>query len=639
MGGTKAHPLTLMTPEDIEEARRRHDQAQAETSALRQGRSNVRRARRYQLQDEQRAYDREIDQEQRKFGQQQSLLGQEYGQRRVLQGDEIAGRFGLAEFGAEQDRLRAQDQYGYQRGLAQQGYGFELGLGDQRIGGQEDLANLSAELQAKRDDAQFGYEMLGKEFDVGTEIARDERQTIAQNWLGERTWERMTERDKALFSNDMTMEEIRHGWDAVQRYEERGWQLDDKKSLHENAKELLGLERQWGMKAQEAEFNLNRLGATTDRFFQSRYANSLRTQEEIRRGLRYLTDEDERALQSLESAYGKQLRSTELDPQQKADVLSQIENGILDVYEGAREVPAHKRQKSMQEEFDANTVTAEDGSRWTRDANGVFRMEKDAPDPGVEYKAQQEQRKAEQERASKEQEVQWKQFDNANTDYYKAKERQDKYIESHTVPEEIKDEKAGKSRKVSSYVLDNGSPATLAEVRAEAERMIPAVKPKSPAQLQAEQVPYYPVVPQWPAAQLPQVPFQQGPGVPQIVEPMQQPAEQPGAGPVKQQLDPSSPEPPEVQGARKLIEMSKQYLGPRQIGPSGAQIEEAQAMVDEWESQGTTPTLRRRQAEIQAFNQALPRFDTQAGAEAALEAGQIMSGDYIYINGKKKRVQ
>ena len=136
MGGTKAHPLTLMTSEDIEEARRRHEAAQAQMSDLRQGRSNVRRARRYQLQDEQRAYDREIDAEQRKFGQQSSLLGQEYGQRRILQGDEMAGRFGLAEFGAEQDRLRAQDQYGYQRGLAQQGYGFELGLGEQRIGGQ-----------------------------------------------------------------------------------------------------------------------------------------------------------------------------------------------------------------------------------------------------------------------------------------------------------------------------------------------------------------------------------------------------------------------------------------------------------------------------------------------------------------------
>jgi hypothetical protein len=102
----------------------------------------------------------------------------------------------------------------------------------------------------------------------------------------------------------------------------------------------------------------------------------------------------------------------------------------------------------------------------------------------------------------------------------------------------------------------------------------------------------------------------------------------------------NSPEPPEVQGARKIMGMSE-YHG----GWNGPQNEstpemrrEATAILKEWETSGSTPSLKRRKAEVDAFNSTLPKFTTEAEASAAVDAGQIRSGDYIFINGRKKRV-
>lgn len=133
-------------------------------------RTNARKQRRYQLEDQQRQFDLSqlaADEDmRRKLELQQADLQGRYG----LQAQDIQGRFGLQRMEGQQALERGQQQYGFQRGLAEQGHGFHLG----EMGYQADIEQQSQDrLFAHQDEMQFNAAGIAEEM-AYTQASLDE---------------------------------------------------------------------------------------------------------------------------------------------------------------------------------------------------------------------------------------------------------------------------------------------------------------------------------------------------------------------------------------------------------------------------------------------------------------------------------
>lgn len=363
LGGTKWHPRQQITDEERYAAKHRYAENDRLRAAQTAQRAAEKRARQYQLEDEQLAFDRQQELADQEFRQRQALLGQEFGGRFALQEGDIAGRYGLQGLEGQQRLEQAQQGFGFQQALGAQNYGYDLGLGEQRIGGQMDLARLGGEITALRDETLHDYDVFDKEIDFQNTASLSQYDAILKDWYGERRFGEVMQRDASLFNNEKVMQDILDGYQTIRDFRNHGWDLDKTKTLHENAVELRNLDGEWQGKVARLTNDLAREGIMTDQFFQSQMYDVTRGEEERRRGLKYLPKKKQEELDRLEESWQDVLSDDTYSIQEKEEAVAKIAAKMARICNGARPMPADKRQKSLHEMYQANILEEPDGGR------------------------------------------------------------------------------------------------------------------------------------------------------------------------------------------------------------------------------------------------------------------------------------
>lgn len=354
LGGTKSHWASLMTPEELEASRQRHEQNQAAISELRRSRSAARDQRKFAQQASDEAYQRQKELEAMKFGYesnlQQQRLGQDtwktvYGTGAQAQRDSrLAGyEAGLTDRRHGQNLIE-RAQAGDIAAQAQlMGYGYESQLGDQRYGQQRGLAELESDLLGRRNDQTFNQQ-----------LTRDDIQHGYGEQTGNREFAQTLYRDKTIAGEQANRDYRQFFYQTERDKTQQGYALESMATEFDKRMTQLGVVHQW-----------QRQAAWENPMIEGMIEDARRIEERIETNELELPRNVATRIQNIDAALGEIFTNDRIPEERRLNQAINLYTSRLTMLKGAKEVPPERRQKTTAQR-------AQGGATFYNPATGQF---------------------------------------------------------------------------------------------------------------------------------------------------------------------------------------------------------------------------------------------------------------------------
>ena len=166
------------------------------------------------------------------------------------------------------------------------------------------------------------------------------------------------EKDRMKYGAGLEMEsaEKQHVWDVADEMRKRDWDVDDRNFNANDARELLGLENQFRVKAIDRTQQWRMRGIALDNQFTMDYADYLRTQEQISRKQKFLPPNLKTKRDNLLRERGEIMTDEYASEYQRTAAILDNQIDLMNLYKGAQDIPAEERIPLLEEDFLGNVL-------------------------------------------------------------------------------------------------------------------------------------------------------------------------------------------------------------------------------------------------------------------------------------------